>query len=185
MKKSLILITVILFVLTSLLPAYAETPDDSLINPYDSLIGVLTTNPHNNALILKTENGPYELWGDTKGMDAYIGMTVEVLGYYIMTFAPTEFPLFNVVSYRVIKTVTIKGTVCSYFKQLYLASDTKDRYKLIGNTSGIDKYIGKKIEVTGIIDGSQGIINPPDGVMAPSILLKNLFVISFKELTER
>ncbi|KNY25805.1 protease inhibitor I42 family protein [Pseudobacteroides cellulosolvens] len=65
---------------------------------------IFTQNSDMSKFYLKTENGPYELIGNTKGMETAVGNFVEVNGNYVATLVATEYPLFSVISYKVIAT---------------------------------------------------------------------------------
>lgn len=69
-----------------------------------SLTGYLVViDPEKPRLLLKADNDSYELMGSIEGMEKYDGLKIEVYGSYVYTFAPTEFPLFSVDSYKLIE----------------------------------------------------------------------------------
>jgi inhibitor of cysteine peptidase len=115
--------------------------------------------------LLGTKGGVFELIGNTAGLEKYNGMEVEVKGSYVMTLVATEYPLFSVVSYRLVsqptptpeydvlqgalKVVEIIAPESSKLAYQYLLSTKNGVYQLIGNTKGLEKYNGMEIEVKG------------------------------------
>ncbi len=102
------------------LPVSTPTPDVapatpvSLLSPkvvpitpvpkYTVLKGYLNNiDPDKPRFLLKTERTVYELMGSTKGMENDAEKLIEVTGDYVYTLLPTEYPLFSVISYRVIE----------------------------------------------------------------------------------
>ncbi len=89
--------------------AVTQTPVK--IADYVQLEGTLyNKNSNMYSFLLKAEKGIYELMGNTAGMEKECGKTIVVSGNYVYTFVPTEYPLFNVVSYKVIETPTVPPT---------------------------------------------------------------------------
>ena len=125
--------------------------------------------------LLKTENGIYELMGNTKGLENEFGNTLLVAGDYVYTLVATEYPLFSVKSYTVIgrpeptptpvvtpdptvKTITIKGALTVTKTDIitegslpynYLLNTQSGPVTLNGNTKGLEKYNGLDVEVLG------------------------------------
>jgi hypothetical protein len=90
--------------------------------------------------------------GNTEGMEKVCGNILLVAGNYVQTLLPTEFPLFNVISYKVIKdvpqptpkTIQLEGTLFnkdSNASRFFLKTESTT-YELIGNTEGMEKVCG-------------------------------------------
>jgi hypothetical protein len=81
------------------------------------------------------------------------------------------------------KPVILTGVVGQYFSINNLTFQVGgDLYRLTGKIAGLEKYIGRQVEIVGVIDGSTGTVCPPKGIMAPCRLLPNLIVMSYKVL---
>ena len=168
--------------------SYAPVTETTPIERYDFLQGYIkvikteitdkkiTTEPYK--FYLSTSDGVYELIGNTKGLEQYNGQKMEVKGHYVMTLVATDYPMFNVESYRpiieptlapqyevlqgtlkVIKTIinTQDGLLPSPYN-LQLVTE-KEIYTLQGNTEGLAKYEGQQIEVKGTVSPLE--IYPP------------------------
>lgn len=114
---------------------------------------------------LQTESTTYELIGNTKGMEKVCGSVILVEGNYVQTLLPTEFPLFSVTSYKIIrdepqptpivtqlpKTVQLKGTLFTKVSDVsrFFLQTASTIYELVGNTEGMDKVSGSVLLVEG------------------------------------
>jgi inhibitor of cysteine peptidase len=68
-------------------------------------LGIL--DPVKSRFLLKTEKGvAYELMGEIKGLEKLEGKKLEVTGTYVYTLVATEYPLFYVISYKIIDETT-------------------------------------------------------------------------------
>ncbi len=133
------------------------------VSKYVTLQGYLyNLNSDMSKFYLKADTGISELIGNTKGMEKAVGNVVEVTGNYVQTLVATEYPPFNVVSYKVIpaptstpvppvKYVTLKGylyNLNSDMSKFYLKAENGP-YELIGNTKGMETTAGNFVEVNG------------------------------------
>ena len=143
------------------------TPEPVVTQPPKTiqLEGTLFNKDSNaSRFLLKTESTTYELIGNTEGMEKVYGSILLVEGNYVQTLLPTEFPLFSVISYKVIKdapqptpvvtqpkTMQLKGTLFtkdSNASRFFLKTESTT-YELIGNTEGMEKVCGSILLVEG------------------------------------